>query len=74
MDRAEVKIALLISLHTGGYFSSLSILKTPSNGNSKKSIINRDHYTKKSEVYLKVLGRDEGGQMFAIFWKLLVMI
>lgn len=59
--RENLKIAWLISLHNGGYFPLLSILKNPSNGNSKKSIINRDCYTKESEIYVKDLDRDEGG-------------
>lgn len=43
-------------------FSSAFNLKNPSNGNSKKSIINRDCYTKESEIYVKVLWmRDEDG-------------
>lgn len=59
--RENLKIAWLISLHNGGYFPLLSILENPNNGNSEKSIINRDCYTKESEIYLKVLDRDEGG-------------
>lgn len=48
----------------------LSIFKNASNKDSKESVINRGYYT--SDVYLKAMSREGGGEIFAFLWQLLV--